>query len=147
MDMAASLEQSTANEPPPIAHQESFVDEEASEAESNNVLPKETTSLPPPNEFGGGNPFLMFLCLALLLQHRNFVMKNNMDYNEMAMHFDKMVRKHNVVRVLNQARRMFADYLKSQNLRRRNAPSKNGTNRVDQSTSDISNSIYSNASK
>lgn len=38
-----------------------------------------------------------------------------MDYNEMAMHFDKMVRKHNVNRVLNQARRMYAEYLKSQN--------------------------------
>ena len=33
-----------------------------------------------------------------------------MDYNEMAMHFDKMVRKHNVTRVLNQARQMYAEY-------------------------------------
>lgn len=86
------------------------IDEEASEA--NIVLRK----LPSPAEFGGGNPFLMFLCLTLLLQHRNFVIKNNMDYNEMAMHFDKMVRKHNVIRVLNQARRMYAEYLKSQNV-------------------------------
>lgn len=90
------------------------IDEEASEA--NIVLRKVgSTSLPSPTEFGGGNPFLMFLCLTLLLQHRNYVMKNNMDYNEMAMHFDKMVRKHNVNRVLNQARRMYAEYLKSQN--------------------------------
>ncbi|XP_058452261.1 uncharacterized protein LOC131430959 [Malaya genurostris] len=66
--------------------------------------------LPPPHEFGGGNPFLMFLCLTILLQHRDYVMKSGMDYNEMAMHFDKMVRKHNVVRVLNQARQMFAEY-------------------------------------
>lgn len=92
------------------------VDEEGTEA--NIILRKVGTSLPlpPPNEFGGGNPFLMFLCLTLLLQHRNYVMKNNMDYNEMAMHFDKMVRKHNVNRVLNQARRMYAEYLKSQNV-------------------------------
>lgn len=69
--------------------------------------------LPPPSEFGGGNPFLMFLCLTLLLQHRNVIMKRNMDYNEIAMHFDKMVRKHDVTRVLNQARRMYIDYLKS----------------------------------
>lgn len=89
------------------------IDEEASEA--NIDLRPVATSLPPPTEFGGGNPFLMFLCLTLLLQHRNYVMKNNMDYNEMAMHFDKMVRKHNVNRVLNQARRMYAEYLKSQN--------------------------------
>lgn len=92
----------------------SSVDEEASEA--NIALRKVGTTLPPPTEFGGGNPFLMFLCLTLLLQHRNYVIKNNMDYNEMAMHFDKMVRKHNVIRVLNQARRMYAEYLKSQNI-------------------------------
>ncbi|XP_053962819.1 uncharacterized protein LOC128866257 [Anastrepha ludens] len=71
--------------------------------------------LPPPTEFGGGNPFLMFLCLTLLLQHRQTIMKSGMDYNEIAMHFDKMVRKHDVIRVLNQARRMYIDYLKTQN--------------------------------
>lgn len=71
------------------------------------------TQLPPPNEFGAGNPFLIFLCLTLLLQHRNMIMKTSMDYNEIAMNFDKMVRKHDVNRVLNQARRMYVDYLKS----------------------------------
>ncbi|XP_017061839.1 uncharacterized protein LOC108101836 [Drosophila ficusphila] len=71
-------------------------------------------ALPPPSEFGGGNAFLMFLCLTLLLQHRNTIMKAGMDYNEIAMHFDKMVRKHDVTRVLNQARRMFVEYLKAQ---------------------------------
>lgn len=70
-------------------------------------------TLPPPPEFGGGNPFLMFLSLTLLLQHRDYVMKNGLDYNEMAMHFDKMVRKHNVTRTLNQARQMYSDYLAS----------------------------------
>lgn len=35
-----------------------------------------------------------------------------MDYNEMAIHFDKMVRKHSVHRVLTQARQMYSDYLK-----------------------------------
>lgn len=74
---------------------------------SNNLLP-------PPSEFGGGNPFLMFLCLTVLRQHRDIVMSNGMDYNEMAMHFDKMIRKHNVMRVLNQARQMFATYLRQQ---------------------------------
>lgn len=88
--------------------------EEASE--SNVAITRVAGSLPAPNEFGGGNPFLMFLCLTLLLQHRNYVIKSNMDYNEMAMHFDKMVRKHNVTSVLNQSRRMYSDYLKSQNM-------------------------------
>lgn len=151
---ASSLNAKTDN-------QDVFVDEEASEVETetNIVLEKVTTSLPPPAEFGGGNPFLMFLCLSLLLQHRNYVMKNEMDYNEMAMHFDKMVRKHNVVRVLNQARRMYADYLKSQSLQRKPTSSTQSgnrttttttadTNRVDNKpNSDMSNSIYSNTSK
>ncbi|PNF40986.1 hypothetical protein B7P43_G08832 [Cryptotermes secundus] len=73
-----------------------------------------SSQLPPPSEFGGGNPFLMFLCLTVLRQHRDVVMSNGMDYNEMAMHFDKMIRKHNVTRVLNQARQMFASYLQQQ---------------------------------
>ncbi|KPI94721.1 TBC1 domain family member 25 [Papilio xuthus] len=71
-------------------------------------------NLPSPTVFGGGNPFLMYLCLTVLLQHRDYVMRNRMDYNELAMHFDKMVRKHNVNRVLNQARQMYAIYLKQQ---------------------------------
>ncbi|KAK7074526.1 hypothetical protein SK128_014999, partial [Halocaridina rubra] len=71
-----------------------------------------TPCLPPPDEFGGGNPFLMFLCITILLQHRQHIMQNNMDHNELAMHFDKMVRQHNVSKVLAQARRMFETYLK-----------------------------------
>ncbi|XP_023289174.1 TBC1 domain family member 25 isoform X2 [Orussus abietinus] len=101
------------------------VQEHCEEAtELTNLIPVGTSDdqigggpLPPPNEFGGGNPFLMFLCITLLLQHRDFVMRNQMDYNEMAMHFDKMIRRHNVTRVLNQARQLFAGYL-----RRHSAP-------------------------
>lgn len=76
--------------------------------------------LPDPIEFGNGNPFLMFLCLTLLLQHRDYIMQNNLDYNEMAMHFDKMVRKHNVIKVLNQARRIYQDYLRRYNEKMKN---------------------------
>lgn len=81
------------------------------------------TELPPPHEFGNGNPFLMFLCLTLLLQHRDFIMRSNMDYNETAMHFDKMVRKHNVLKVLNQARRLYQDYSRYHNEKARNRKS------------------------
>ncbi|EDW01481.1 uncharacterized protein LOC6560736 [Drosophila grimshawi] len=78
-----------------------------------NGLNSTAAALPPPSEFGGGNAFLMFLCLTLLLQHRNTIIKAAMDYNEIAMHFDKMVRKHDVTRVLNQARRMYFEYLQA----------------------------------
>lgn len=84
-------------------------------ADSAGIVGGRSPVLPPPNEFGGGNPFLIFLCLTLLLQHRQTIMKSGMDYNEIAMHFDKMVRKHDVTRVLNQARRMYINYLKEQN--------------------------------
>lgn len=84
---------------------------------SDNSVKSSVSSLPPPTVFGGGNPFLMFLCLTVLLQHRDYIMRNRMDYNELAMHFDKMVRKHNVNRVLNQARQMYAIYLKQQALK------------------------------
>lgn len=80
--------------------------------ECGTIRCKVRTTLPGPTEFGGGNPFLMFLCIAVLCQHRDPVMKTGMDYNEIAMHFDKMVRKHNVTRVLNQARILYAAYLK-----------------------------------
>jgi hypothetical protein len=71
-----------------------------------------TIKVPSPSEFGGGNPFLMFLALTLLLQHREHIIRNHMDYNETAMYFDKMVRKHNVTRVLSHARQMHDNYLK-----------------------------------
>ncbi|KAJ1095590.1 hypothetical protein NDU88_000749 [Pleurodeles waltl] len=71
-------------------------------------------SLPPPQEFGKGNPFMLFLCLAILLEHRDHIMKNNMDYNEIAMHFDRLVRKHNLNRILHRAKALFADYLQSE---------------------------------
>lgn len=45
--------------------------EEAAEPEANKVH----QGLPAPNEFGGGNPFLMFLALTLLLQHRDTIMR------------------------------------------------------------------------
>lgn len=78
-----------------------------------DVTPSHRT-LPLPGEFGGGNPFLIFLCLTLLLQHRDTIMKSSMDYNEMAMHFDKLVRKHNLPTVLHQARHMYIEYLQMQ---------------------------------
>ena len=56
----------------------------------------------------------MFLCLTLLLQHREQIMRVHMDYEDVAMFFDKMVRRHNVHKVLHQAREMYTDYLRTQ---------------------------------
>ncbi|XP_038603774.1 TBC1 domain family member 25 [Tachyglossus aculeatus] len=76
--------------------------------------PLASVSLPPPQEFGKGNPFMLFLCLAILLEHRDHIMKNSMDYNELAMHFDRLVRKHNLSKILHRAKALFADYLQSE---------------------------------
>jgi hypothetical protein len=72
--------------------------------------------LPPPSELGCGNPFLMFLCLSTLLLQRNRVMATCVDYNDVAMHYDKMVRQHRVELVVQYARQLYATYLKQQQL-------------------------------
>nr|XP_034996228.1 TBC1 domain family member 25 isoform X1 [Zootoca vivipara] len=76
--------------------------------------PVAAVSLPPPQEFGRGNPFVLFLCLAILLEHRDHIIKNNMDYNELAMHFDRLVRRHNLNKILHRAKALFANYLQSE---------------------------------
>ncbi|KAK9515876.1 hypothetical protein VZT92_026478 [Zoarces viviparus] len=80
-------------------------------AETTGIKP---CSLPPPQEFGKGNPFMLFLCLSILLEHRDHIIKNSLDYNELAMHFDRLVRRHNLSRVLQRAKALFADYLQSE---------------------------------
>lgn len=81
---------------------------------NTNSAPIKPCSLPPPQEFGKGNPFMLFLCLSILLEHRDHIIKNSLDYNELAMHFDRLVRRHNLGRVLQRAKALFADYLQSE---------------------------------
>lgn len=101
---------------PTIADHQSIAGDKPEAARSGTSR----VELPPPSEFGNGNPFLMFLCLTLLLQHRDYIIRSAMDYNEMAMHFDKMVRRHNVTKVLGQARRLYQDYLRYYNEKAKN---------------------------
>ena len=70
--------------------------------------------LPPPQDFGGGNPFMMFVCLAMLLEQRDVVIAHKLDYNDMAMLFDSMVRKHSLRKILYHARVLYAEYLQSE---------------------------------
>jgi len=80
-------------------------------SQATNVLTVYCNRLPPPPQFGHGNPFLMFLCLACLLEHREYIMRSQLDYQDIAMYFDKLVRAHDVDRVLAHARKLFAEYL------------------------------------
>ena len=71
--------------------------------------------LPPPQDLGDGNPFLLFVCLSILLAHRQTILTSEMKHHfELAMHFDKMIKRHHLSKTLVQARSMFADYLKAQ---------------------------------
>ncbi|ELU01425.1 hypothetical protein CAPTEDRAFT_178211 [Capitella teleta] len=92
--------------------------EEATESPPSSIefvkVTEKPALLPPPSEFGARNPFLICLSLALLLLHRDHIIHNHMDYNELAMHFDKMVRKQNVYRVVQQAQSLYGGYLKYQ---------------------------------
>ncbi|TRY76589.1 hypothetical protein TCAL_00110 [Tigriopus californicus] len=67
--------------------------------------------LPSPIEFGDGNPFLMFVALSCILQHRDAIMEQQLDYQEIAMYFDRLIRRHDVKKSLKIARVMFSEYL------------------------------------
>uniref|UniRef100_A0A0B6YRY0 Uncharacterized protein n=1 Tax=Arion vulgaris TaxID=1028688 RepID=A0A0B6YRY0_9EUPU len=56
----------------------------------------------------------MFLCLTLLIQHRETILGQEMCYEEIAMHFDRLVRRHDANRALHFARQIYTEYLKAQ---------------------------------
>ena len=71
----------------------------------------ELVSLPDPYHLGDGNPFSLFLCLAILILHRGQVF-NEQDYNSVASSFDKKVRQNDPEKVLSKARQLFSQYLR-----------------------------------
>lgn len=77
------------------------------------LVVSEVIVLPPPEELGCGHPFLLFVCLAVLLQERDRILSDKMEYDVMVMHFDKMVRKRSPKKVLSLAIKLFAEYLRS----------------------------------
>jgi len=80
---------------------------------SNEALPdsNRVATLPSPIQLGYNNAFMLFLCLTLLLQHRDKIMSSKMDSNEIGVYFDSYVRRHDVHNVLNYARQLFYSYL------------------------------------
>lgn len=69
--------------------------------------------LPPPTRLGDGKPFLIFVCLTMILKHRDAILDGNMDANEIGIYFDRLVRKHRLDDVLPEAKRLFVEYLNS----------------------------------
>ena len=72
-----------------------------------------TCDLPPPDRLGYGNPFLLFLCLAVLREDRD-VINEHRDYDEFAMIMHKKVRSHSPRKILSKAMKYFAEYLRTQ---------------------------------
>jgi len=58
------------------------------------------------------NLFLHFVCISILLAHRNFLLKQtNLDEQEISIHFDRYRRRHNAERILSYARTFYAQYI------------------------------------
>lgn len=73
---------------------------------------EETPQLfPPPQEFGFGNPFLLFSALAMILQQRDHIMENKMDFDDILMLFNNFKCQHNVKTVLKEARQLYKAYI------------------------------------
>lgn len=83
----------------------------------NNTSQSSTNliQIPGPYELGSGNPFALFICLAILLLHKDHCIQKQMDYNMLAMYFDKMLRKHDLNRTLAKARVLYMEYLELYN--------------------------------
>nr|XP_002131277.1 TBC1 domain family member 25-like [Ciona intestinalis] len=81
---------------------------------SDSFLDEETSNLPPPEDLGCGNPFLLFICLTLLLEERDKVMSTECEYDDLVMHFDRLVRGHSPRKVLSKSMKLFAEYLRSE---------------------------------
>jgi len=80
---------------------------------SHDEVPEDQVPpLPLPSDLGCGNPLLMFLCLSTLILERDNVMSSCHDYNDIAMYYDKMVRRHRVEHVVHYARQLYATYLR-----------------------------------
>ena len=63
------------------------------------------------------NPFLLFMCLAIFFENRDYILKNQMDANDIACYFDKMTRKHNMKNILTRARYLYTKlYLSKANV-------------------------------
>ncbi len=63
------------------------------------------------------NPFLLFVCLSIFMEKRDYILKNQLDANDIACYFDKMTRKHDVKSVLTRARHLYTKvYLAKANL-------------------------------
>lgn len=75
--------------------------------------------LPPPDELGGKNPFLLFICVAMLLEYREEILMEVREASDLFHLFQRKTKQHNAIRILNRARGLFDAYLNDQDVKRR----------------------------
>lgn len=76
-----------------------------------STLGEKQMLLPPPHVLGDGNPFLLFLIVALIQYHKGVIFKRRFDYNDLLSYFDKFVRNNKLHKVMPNAQKMFRQYL------------------------------------
>lgn len=64
---------------------------------------------------GFGNPFLVFLCLSLILEYRQEIMAGMKDPGDIIQFFQQKSMNHNLNRIVSRARKLFQRYLGQQN--------------------------------
>ncbi|TNN05710.1 TBC1 domain family member 25 [Schistosoma japonicum] len=73
------------------------------------------THLPPPNKFGQGNPFLLFLSLSLILEYKEVIMLEIKEPGDIIQFYQQQSGKHNSSRILFRAKKLFNKYLEENN--------------------------------
>ncbi|GFT73938.1 TBC1 domain family member 25 [Nephila pilipes] len=92
---------------------ESFQDSMAGRQyeEVETYFERKKEMLPPPHQLGDGNPFLLFLCIAMFRCQRDNILKDRLEGGDVGIHFDRLVRSHDLSTVLPIARDLFSHYL------------------------------------
>ncbi|CAH8577943.1 unnamed protein product [Schistosoma bovis] len=73
------------------------------------------THLRPPNQFGQGNPFLLFLSLSLILEYKEIIMLEIKEPGDIIQFYQQKSGKHNSSRILYRAKKLFNKYLEENN--------------------------------
>ena len=61
-----------------------------------------------------GSPFVLFVCLALLLLHRDHIMQRQLQEEDIAIYFDQLRGRHKVSRVLDKARSLLDEFVRTE---------------------------------
>ncbi|KAL3319348.1 hypothetical protein Ciccas_001992 [Cichlidogyrus casuarinus] len=73
--------------------------------------------LPPPDQLGAGHPFLLFLCFSLLKEYKDELMRTVQDPTDVIHFYQSMKKRHDAIKILNRARRLFDRYMRDQDIR------------------------------